>query len=138
MRLIEQHVGYDPVRFSRIGSREGMADFYARQTEARNAVVLVAELEDKIAGFAYLQFEPIIYSELATNVAWLHDILVDPALRRRGAGKKLIDAVALEAKRFGATKVLLSVAAENTEAQDFFARSGFRTTMHEMMLVLGE
>lgn len=138
MRLIEQHVGHDPVRFSHIGSRERMADFYARQTELENARVLVAELEGKIVGFAYMQFEPIIYAELATKVAWLHDILVDPRLRGTGAGKKMIDAVAAEAKRFGANKVLLSVAAKNAEAQEFFARSGFRTTMHEMMLVLDE
>ena len=138
MRLIEQHVGYDPVRFSRIGSREGMAEFYARQTEVEDSLVLVAELEGKIVGFAYMQFEPIIYAELATNVAWLHDIFVDTEARGTGAGKKMIEAVASEAKRFGANKVLLSVAAKNAEAKEFFARSGFRTTMHEMMLVLGE
>ena len=138
IKLVEQHVDYDPVRFSRIGSLEGMADFYARQTEVDNAVVLVAEIEGDIIGFAYMQFEPIIYAELATKVAWLHDILVDTALRGTGAGKKMIEAMASEAKRLGANKVLLSVAARNTDAQEFFARSGFRTTMHEMMLVLGE
>ena len=56
MRLIEQHVGYDAARFSRIGSREGMEAFYARQTEAENALLLVAEDEDRIVGFAYMQF----------------------------------------------------------------------------------
>ncbi|HEX6126036.1 MAG TPA: GNAT family N-acetyltransferase [Pyrinomonadaceae bacterium] len=138
MKLVEQHVGYDPVRFSRIATLEGMKWFYEGQTEVENAAVFVAEAGGQMVGFAYMQFEPILYADLATNVAWLHDIFVDSNVRGTGAGKKMIEAVATEARRFGANKVLLSVAAKNAEAQEFFARSGFRTTMHEMMLVVDE
>jgi ribosomal protein S18 acetylase RimI-like enzyme len=49
----------------------------------------------------------------------------------------LLEAVAEEAQRLGANKVLLSVAAANASAQKFFGRMGFRTTMNEMMLVIG-
>ena len=136
MKLVDQHVSYDPVRFSKIGSPDGMADFYGRQTEAENASVLVAEKDGEIVGFAFMQFEPIIYAELATKVAWLHDIFVDAAGRGSGAGKELIEAVSAEAVRFGANKILLSVAARNVAAQGFFEQAGFRTTMHEMMLGL--
>jgi GNAT superfamily N-acetyltransferase len=138
MQLIEQHVGYDAVRFSRIGSRDGMEAFYGRQTEVENTSVLVAEVEGEVIGFAFMQFEPIIYAELATKVVWLHDIFVASSGRGRGAGGKLIDAVVAEANRLGAHKILLSVAARNTPAQAFFEQAGFRTTMHEMMLVVGE
>ncbi|HEV8592020.1 MAG TPA: GNAT family N-acetyltransferase [Pyrinomonadaceae bacterium] len=78
------------------------------------------------------------YAELATQVAWLHDIFVVNTARGRGVGNKLINAVVVEAKRLGAKKVLLSVAAKNMAAQEFFGHKGFRTTMHEMMLVVGD
>jgi GNAT superfamily N-acetyltransferase len=137
MLLVEQHVGYDPVRFSRIADREGMARYYCDRTSASNAAVLVAVDGGKVIGFAYLEYEPILYAELAVKVAWLHDIFVESSARGRGAGKLLIEAVSVEAKRLGAGKVLLSVAARNASGREFFEHSGYTTTMHEMMLVVG-
>jgi len=138
IKLVEQHIGYDPIRFSRIGNREGMANFYGGQTEVENAAVFVAECDDEVMGFAYAQFEPIIYAELAVKVAWLHDIFVEEKARRTGAGEMLLKAVADEARSVGANKILLSVAARNAGAQEFFGRHGFVTTMHEMMLALDQ
>lgn len=138
LKLVDQHVAYDPVRFSRIADRKGMVRYYGERTEAANAAVLVAGHGSQIVGFAYLEFEPILYAELAVTVAWLHDIFVDESARGRGVGKLLIAGVVDEARSLGAEKVLLSVADRNAEGRDFFARSGFTTTMHEMMLVVGE
>jgi GNAT superfamily N-acetyltransferase len=138
MKLVEQHVGYDPVRFSRIADRNGMAGYYGERTAANNAAVLVVENGDKVIGFAYLEYEPILYAELAVDVAWLHDIYVDAAARGRGAGKLLMNAVREEAKRLGAGKVLLSVAARNAQGKEFFEHSGYTATMQEMMLVIDE
>jgi L-amino acid N-acyltransferase YncA len=135
MQLAEQHVGYDPRRFSLIGDRDGMANYYAGRAEAKNAAVLVAEDDGKVIGFAYFEFEPVLYAELAVKVAWLHDIYVDEAARGSGAGKMLLDVAAVEAKHLGAKKMLLSVAAFNVAGKEFFERNGFVTTMHEMMLV---
>ena len=136
LRLVEQHVDYDPVRFSHIGNRSGMANYYASRSSAPEAVVLVAEDEQSVVGFAYMEFEPVLYAELAVKVAWLHDIFVADVKRREGAGRILIEAAAEEARKLGANKILLSVAAKNANAQAFFEQEGFRTTMHEMMLVL--
>lgn len=135
-KLVEQHVGYDPVRFSRIAGRKGMAGYYGERADAVNAAILMAENGSRVIGFAYLEFEPILYAELAVKVAWLHDIFVDESARGRGAGKMLIAAVVDEARSLGAGKVLLSVAARNTAGREFFDHSGFVTTMHEMMLVV--
>jgi GNAT superfamily N-acetyltransferase len=138
MKLVDQHVAYDGRRFARIATIDRMAWFYGEQTKVENASVLVAEKDGEIVGFAYMYFEPVFYAELATKVLWLHDIFVDASSRGSGAGKQLIEAVASEAKRFGANKVLLSVAAKNTAGRDFFEHAGFTTTMHEMMLIVGE
>ena len=134
--LADQHFGYDPVRFSRIVTVEGADAFYSNRIAAGNAVVFVAEIDGTMVGFAYMEYEPIIYTELATNVAWLHDIYIEPDSQRSGAGRELIEAVANEAKLKGANKVLLSVAFDNAKARNFFESIGFRTTMQEMMLAI--
>lgn len=138
MKLVEQHVGYDPIRFARLGDLEGMARFYGGQTEAQDAAVLVAEVEGRPAGFAYIRYEARNYAELSEKTARLHDIYIDETVRREGAGKSLVEGAVEVAKEFGASKLILSVAAQNSAAQAFFERSGFRTTMHEMMLVVGD
>ena len=136
MKLVEQHQVYDPLRFARIANVDGMKWFYGGQTEAKDAVVLVAELEARLVGFAYVTYEEKNYAELAVSAAHLHDIYVDSEARGSGAGHALIEAAVDVAKEFGATKLMLSVAAKNPTAQRFFERAGFETTMHEMMLAV--
>jgi GNAT superfamily N-acetyltransferase len=138
MKLVEQHQAYDPVRFARLADADGMKWFYGGQTDARNAVVLVAELDGRVVGFAYVTYEDKNYAELAVSAAHLHDIYVGSDARRSGAGQKLIEAAVEAAKGFGATKLMLSVAAKNPTAKKFFEHAGFETTMHEMMLVVGD
>lgn len=131
--LAKLHVEWDAKRFTQIiGS--GAARYYGDRAEVENAAVFVAENDGKVIGFAYMEYEPVYYAALATNVAWLHDIYVEPDARDLGAGKTLIAAVKDEAKRLGADKVLLSVALGNEHGQHLFERNGFRTTMLEMML----
>ena len=138
IELFAQHHEYDARRFAEIASIEGAEHFYGSQTEASDAAVLVAELENKIVGFAYLQFEAMDYANLLENAVWLHDLYVDAATRGQNAGKLLIEKSAEVAKELGADKLMLSVAAKNTAAKDFFERTGFKNTMVEMMFDLTE
>lgn len=134
LSLFELHTGWDPRRFTGIATREGATQFYGGRAEAENAAVFVAADGERIVGFAYMQYEPVLYAELATKVAWLHDIYVEPDVRGKGVGKELLAAVRDEAKQLGANKVLLTVAVGNKDGQRLFERTGFRTTMLEMML----
>jgi ribosomal protein S18 acetylase RimI-like enzyme len=138
MKLVEQHRDYDPVRFARLADIEGMAWFYGGQTETDGAAVLVADEDGGIVGFGYVAYEVKNYADLSVSAARLHDIYVDDAVRHKGVGKLLLDAAITVAKQMGASKMMLSVAAQNTLAEKFFWQAGFRTTMHEMMLVLAE
>jgi GNAT superfamily N-acetyltransferase len=132
--LFELHVEWDATRFTQIATREGAEWFYGDRTESSNAAVIVAELEGAVIGFAFMQFEPTLYAELAVKVLWLHDIYVEPEHRHSNAGEAMVAEIREIAKGFGANKVLLTVAAKNTGGAEFFADQGFRTTMHEMML----
>jgi GNAT superfamily N-acetyltransferase len=130
--LFELHTEWDAKRFTQIATIEGAERFYGDRAE--NGWVLVASSAGKVIGFAYFEYEPMLYAELATNVVWLHDIYVEPVARGSGVGRALIAAVKEEAIRLGANKVLLSVAVGNEHGRQLFERSGFRTTMLEMML----
>jgi ribosomal protein S18 acetylase RimI-like enzyme len=134
--LAEQHYGYDQLRFSRLITTDGAAAYYGSRIEAESAAVLVAEIDGRLVGFAYMEYEPVLYAELATKVAWLHDIYVEPDAQGSGAGRELLDAIQSEARKKGAEKVLLSVAEKNDNSQRFFEKYGFRQTMREMMLAI--
>ncbi len=136
MKLVRQHQQYDPTRFSLIVSKDQMASFFGNQTKAEDAAVLVAELEGKIVGIAYVAYEAKNYADLLENAAWLHDIYIDETARGQNAGKLLIEKSIEAAKQLGADKLMLSVAAKNTFAREFFDRRGFRETMVEMMVDL--
>ena len=136
VNLVVQHENYDRLRFARLYDEAQAANFYGSQTEAAHAAVLVAELDAEVVGFAYLEYEAKNYASLLGTAVWLHDIYIDEKARGLSAGKLLIEKSIEIAGEFGADKLMLSVAAKNEAAQEFFERRGFRTTMLEMMLDL--
>jgi ribosomal protein S18 acetylase RimI-like enzyme len=135
-KLVAQHRNYDPKRFSHLSGLQQAEWFYGNQTKAKDAAVLVAELDEKIVGFAYIQYEAKNYVDLLENAVRLHDIYVEESARKFNAGKLLIEKSIEIGKEFGAEKLVLSVAARNEYAREFFERQGFRTTMVEMTLDL--
>jgi ribosomal protein S18 acetylase RimI-like enzyme len=134
MKLVEQHVAYDEVRFARIATPDGMKWFYGGQINAENAAVLVADIANQVVGFSYVTYEEKSYVDLAISVASLHDIYVDESARHTGAGQGLVAAAVDFARQKGASKLMLHVAVKNVAANEFFEKFGFRPTMTEMML----
>ena len=138
VKLVVQHQDYDSRRFTQLARLDQAEWFYGKQTNTDDAAVLVAELEGKIVGFAYIEFEAKDYANLLENAAWLHDIYIDETTRGNSAGKLLIEKSMEVAEELGADKLMLSVAAKNEYAKQFFRRNGFRETMVEMILNLTE
>ena len=136
IRLFDQHVDYDAERFSTFANVDGAAKFYRSRFDTADSAVFVAEIDNEIVGFAYLERDRLNYADLLENGAWLHDIYVEEQARAEGVGKALIDAAAEAAKQMGAQKLLLTVAAKNSAAQMVFEKAGFRRTMMEMTLNL--
>ena len=83
-------------------------------------------------GYTYAALEGPDYMSLRGPAGLLHDIVVDPARRRAGVGRMLLDATLEWLEAHGAPRVVLSTAARNEAAQRLFAGAGFRPTMVEM------
>jgi len=95
-------------------------------------VILVAEEDLEIVGYAYGTLEARNWSELLDACGKLNDVYVNPSARRRGIARQLIESMLIELKALGAPRVVLSSADGNRAAQQLFASVGFRRTMIEM------
>ncbi len=132
--LMRVHHEFDPDRFLAPGDdpETGYAWFLGTQIEAADNVVLVAEQDGKVIGYVYAGIEPLSWKELRDEAGFVHDLVVDPLARRRGAGAKLLEAAIDWLRARGMPRVVLWTAEGNASAQHLFARAKFRRTMIEM------
>ncbi len=93
-RLMALHHQWDPKRFIATGT--GTEASYARwlrsQLEKPDVVVLAAEQEKMIVGYAYASLEGYDYMALRGPAGVIHDLFVDPEKRNQGIGRMLLDA----------------------------------------------
>lgn len=76
-------------------------------------------LDGGVAGFVLLR--------VAADEAEILTIAVDPARRRHGLGRMLVDAASTSARALGARTLFLEVAEDNGPAQALYERAGFLT-----------
>lgn len=138
--LVTTHHELDEKRFIAPTSRTapGYASFLGSQLDEPEVAVLVAEENGVVIGYAYAAVEDRDWMSLRGPAGVLHDIIVDPDHRGRGAGRLLLEATLAFLRSRGAPRVVLSTAARNAPAQRLFASAGFRDTMIEMTRELNE
>lgn len=132
--LVRVHHDFDPERFipATPQTEKAYASFLGSQLDIPSVVILVAESDGAILGYTYAGVEGTDYMSLRGPAGVVYDIVVDPAHRRIGVGRMLIDATLSALQSRGSGRVVLSTAERNEEAQRLFARAGFRRTMIEM------
>ena len=132
--LVRTHHEFDPKRFiaATAGTVQGYGSFLGTQLNEPKVIVLVAEQNGEVIGYTYAGVEGFDYMSLRGPAGALYDIVVDPAHRGRGVGRKLLDAAIDALKTKGSPRVVLSTAEQNAPAQRLFDRAGFRRTMIEM------
>lgn len=137
--LVAEHHEFDPQRFiaplPNLAERYG--DFLVSQLERPEMIVLVAERDQAIVGYAYGGMEGNDYMALRGPAGVLYDLVVDPDHRRQGVGSQLMESVLADLLSRGAPRVVLFTAEKNYVAQAMFARAKFRRTMIEMTRELG-
>ena len=89
-----------------------------------DAQVYVAEIDGEIAGAVSLWIQPRL--NWTTPQAWIPDLYVDPAFRRRGAARALLDACAEEARRRGCHALVLESGHHRAEAHMLYESYGFK------------
>jgi ribosomal protein S18 acetylase RimI-like enzyme len=132
--LVQEHHDFDGRRFLAATNRtpDDYASFLRSQLDDPDIVVLVAENDGGVIGYAYAAIEGYDYMSLRGPAAVLHDLIVDPEHRGRGVGRLLLNATLSYLTSRGAPRVVLSTAERNVSAQRLFERMGFRRTMVEM------
>ncbi len=132
-KLVRQHFAFDAQRFMLIPNVEaGYARFFNSQLASPETVILTAELEGAVVGYAYARLEPKDWNNLLDAHGALHDIFVAESTRRKGVARRLVEAVREQLKAKGAPRVVLHTASKNHSARAFFAALGFRETMIEL------
>lgn len=94
--------------------------------ESRSHAALIAEADGRPAGFL-LMLDDLPDEVTSMPQAFVAYMAVEPALRRRGIGKKLLEAAESEARRHGLPYICLMVTEENAPARALYGSAGYRT-----------
>lgn len=132
--LVRLHHRWDSKRFMLIEPLEqGYHRFFSSQLNDADVVLLVAvRAPTEIVGYVYGGLEARNWNALLDRCGAIHDIHVEPSLRKQGVASKLIEAACAKLKSLGAPRVVLMSAQANAEGQRLFEKLGFRRTMVEM------
>jgi len=94
---------------------------HVRFQESTAIDVLVAEHNGEITGFLVLSYVPA----LTGLRAWIDDVAVSSAHRRKGIGQSLVEAAIQRASRRGATHLFMDTSRGNPDVRDFYRSCGF-------------
>jgi ribosomal protein S18 acetylase RimI-like enzyme len=131
--LVREHHLLDAQRFMLVEPVElGYRNWLGKEITRRGAVILVAEKDLEIVGYAYGTLESRNWNDLLDECGKLHDVYVVDGARRRRLATRLVESMLLELKALGAPRVVLMSADGNRAAQALFRSLGFRRTMVEM------
>lgn len=131
--LARLHHDFDPRRFMLPDDVEsGYRGWLGREAKKQDAVVIVAELDGEVVGYAYGRVEGVDWNALLDRSGGFHDIWVEEKARRAGVGVLLAEELMKRLTALGVPRVVLHTAAKNEPAQRMFAKLGWRPTMVEM------
>ena len=115
-------------------NREALSpeDLGQRMEQAQGLeTIFLGKLDGALAGLLVLRTAPTVAS--AQDWAEITELYVQPASRRRGVGKALIDAALAHARHLGCTEVHLLVDPRNTVALSFYQAVGFHRDSWDMV-----
>ena len=104
-------------------------EFWEKRIEISEAIrphwtSLVAEVDNRTVGFVLGRTGELEFG-LPGTVAWIEIVGVDPAYRRRGIARALIEKFTLSAEDHGIRTIFTLVNNNDSEMERFFSRLGF-------------
>ncbi|MDR7555398.1 MAG: GNAT family N-acetyltransferase [Armatimonadota bacterium] len=127
--LAHHHAGLDPA-FAPSATWQDEYRYFLRSLLGRDdALAVVAVRDARVVGYAVgrLTLLPGFFAERRRG--YIHDVVTRPAYRRRGVGRRLVEALLDWMAQAGVATVELTVAVRNTEAIGFWERLGFTPYM---------
>ncbi|MFT3684244.1 MAG: GNAT family N-acetyltransferase [Phycisphaerales bacterium] len=106
-----------------------------RATDPRS-VFLVAEIENGLAGFLVGEVLDEIPIFTLKQYGFIHDLWVEPAVRKQGLGRALVAEAVNRFAAMGVTQVRGDTAADNDRARSLIAPLGFVPTTVQVLKVL--
>lgn len=107
-----------PIEQELFGVERWTAGMFRGELEQGHYYLVARDASGVVLGYAGL-------AVMAPEEAWVNNLAVRREAQRRGIGERLLTALLDEARRKGATRVLLEVAVDNAAAQRLYERHGF-------------
>ncbi|MGC4068637.1 MAG: GNAT family N-acetyltransferase [Polyangiaceae bacterium] len=131
--IVRLHHATNPSRFFMLDApEEGYAWWLGQELERAEAIVLVAELDGTVVGYAYGAIEERDWNILVDRHGAFHDLCVAKRVRHTGIGRALAEEMLRRLEERGAPRILLRAMIQNEAAQRLAASLGFIPTMVEM------
>ncbi len=102
---------------------DGQYAVYAEHLADPACELFVSHEGDVVGGIVSLWIRPRL--NWATPEAWIPDLYVDPAVRRRGHARLLLDACVDEARHRGCHRLVLESGHERADAHRLYEQYGF-------------
>lgn len=101
---------------------------------SKQYVSVVAKLEDEIIGFAIAQIKLTAKNDLLreNRIAYIEEIYVSPAFRKKGVGKRLYEYIETFAKEREIDRIDLNVWSFNKAAIDFYKKCGMNVQRYTL------
>lgn len=116
------------VFYKREPDAQGERAFIEARLREQSSVIYIAEVDGSAAGFAQL-FRT--YSTVRLAAVWiLEDLFVDPAHRKSGVARALLQKAVEHAKDDGAAGMFLETAKDNAAAQRVYEAASWRRETH--------
>ena len=123
----KRHSDLQPLDFKAETDDAEVSAFIAALLTTPKNYLCVADCDGRSSGYIWFekQDRPETPFTLARKRIYVHHIVVDEAVRRRGVAPALLRCVEMEALASGVRQIALDVWAENKMARDFFTSKGF-------------
>jgi ribosomal protein S18 acetylase RimI-like enzyme len=127
LTMQKYHVTFDRVFALTKNARKGLAGFLERCVRSRNKLLIVAEEDKEIVGYALatLSSRPPIF--LRKEFGFIEDVFVSEEYRNRGIATRMLEATYSWFRQHGVREVILTVHAKNKLGIKVWEKEGFET-----------
>ncbi|MCW3125885.1 MAG: hypothetical protein JWO03_1543 [Bacteroidetes bacterium] len=134
--LMDTHAAMERMFMPVEDAADKFAEYITSLLDKESYLVAVAEIDTKVVGYviASVSNTPEVFA--LRRRMYIQDTVIDPAYRRQGVAKQLMDTLMAFAKERQVEKIDLLVAVKNEAGNKFWKEMGFEPALNYMNLYL--